>query len=156
MWAELVKRADAIRQQAKGLEAVKGSGLHDDDRDPVNPGRFAAPQKNGFPRQSEHVVAFFDHGSREEVHFAGPDAEKVMETLTAWRGKPRGEPSLLPGTERKLYFRIIPSLAIVIGSKDQTPRVTIPLRDWNDVLFALQDSGLGVSGAPVVHDGTTP
>lgn len=142
--ADLISRANAIRERARTLEAVPGSGLHDTDRNPTRPEMFAAPQKNGLPRQSEHLVFFLDLAG-EEMLFAGPDADRALTALKAWEVRTkRQDPLTLTGTERKLLARVLPRLA---PAADGTLRVRAD--SWNDVLHALYAEGLGVSGAPL-------
>lgn len=148
MSAELVRRADAIREQAKLLESVPGSGLHDSDRNPARSDLFLAPQKNGLPRKSEHLV-FFTDSPGEEIVFAGTDAERAAAALRAWAKKiAKLDPVSLTGTERKLLTRIVPRLATTTAG-DGVPLLRVRLDQWNDVLFALYAEGAGLSGAPL-------
>jgi hypothetical protein len=87
MSKQLAERADAIRARFKELEGKPGSGYHDGDRHyvridlvehPAN--RFVAPQKNGLPPASKHLVAFFDH-DEETVTFVGDDAKKALDVV---------------------------------------------------------------------------
>jgi len=154
MSAKLVERADAVRTKAKVLESVKGSGYHDDDRNVVRPDLFAAPQRNGLPRLSEHVVYFTDRFD-EWVLFAGSDAERVAAALNAWAKRAEKlDPATLTGTERKLVTRIVPSLfggatAGGLANDDGVPVLRVRRDYWNDVLHALYAEGLGVSGLPL-------
>lgn len=153
MSAELVARADAHRAKMKVREETPGSSYHDNDRDPTQPARFVAPQKNGVARSSEAVVAF-DDAEGEEVVFAGGDAGRVLAALAGWK-KSMGsvDPVTLPGTERKLVLTIIPRLAAADDAG--TPRLAVRRSWWNDVLFALQARGMNVAGAPLVpHEGS--
>lgn len=142
--ADLIRRADAIRAKARLLESIPGSGLHDNDRNPARPDLFLAPQRNGLPKQSEHLVFFADYLGEEFV-FAGRDADLCAAVLADWRAKAaKLDPLTLTGTERKLLARILPRLAPL---PDGTLRVRTDW--WNDVLFALYAEGAGVSGAPI-------
>lgn len=146
--AELVRRANAIRERAKLLESVKGSGFHDEDRNPARTDLYLAPQKNGLPRCSEHVVFFSDFAG-EEVLFAGTDADRAGKALAEWERKARKlDPLSLTGTERKLLTRILPRLRAVLAD-DSVPVLCVRLDTWNDVLHALYAEGLGLSGAPL-------
>ncbi len=148
MSAALKKRADALRAEYKAKEAMKGTGYHDDDRNPTRNELFLAPQKNGLPRMSDHVVGFFDHNGDEVVEFVGADAEKAFAALKSWAQKNgKGDVASKPGTERVLLMRIIPRLAL--EQVDGLPRLSIWLCDWNDVLHALQQEGIGVAGLPL-------
>lgn len=147
MSAALKKRADDLRASYKQLEAVRGSGYHDDDKNPANPTLHLAPQRNGLPRMSEHVVAFFDHDGDETVEFVGDDAKRAHDALQQWLARnKKGDPTNKPGTERKLIQRLIPRLSV--ETVDGLPRLSVWLCDWNDVLFALQAEGVGVAGLP--------
>jgi hypothetical protein len=141
---ELHKRAEAIRAHYKEKESHPGTGYHDDDRNLANPQLFAAPQKNGLPRASEHVVAFFDYPA-ETVHFVGPDAERVAAAMSVWKNKCDGANVNLPGTNRKLFHAIIPALKV--EPVEGQPRLTVRLANWNDVIYALQSEGVGITGA---------
>lgn len=144
--AQLVERANAIRAKAKLLESVKGSGLHDDDRNPARSDLYLAPQRNGLPRQSEHVVFFSDFPG-EEVIFAGEDAKRAAAALAAWRAKTEKiDPMQLTGSERKLLVRILPRLVLAPG-EGGIPLLRVRLDTWNDVLMALYAEGVGLSGA---------
>ncbi len=146
--AGLVGRANAIRARAKVLEGVKGSGFHDDDRNPARTDLYLAPQRNGLPRCSEHVV-FFSDSAGEEVLFAGADADRAGTALAEWERKARKlDPLALTGTERKLLTRILPRLKREIAA-DSVPVLRVRLDTWNDVLHALYAEGLGLSGAPL-------
>ncbi len=148
MSADLVKRANAVRAEFKKLESVAGSGYHDNDRNPARNDLFLAPQKNGLPRASESLVAFFDHDDMETVEFVGPDAQKADAALKNWLQKnSKGDPSNRPGTERKLILRTLPRLKL--EQVDGQPRLSIWLTDWNDVLYALQAEGVAVAGLPL-------
>lgn len=151
MPSDLAARADALRAKYKTLESVRGSGHHDDDRNPTQPHLFLAPQRNGLPRASEHVVGFFDYAD-ETVTFPPADAGRVLAVLAAWVKKAaKADLASLPGTERKLVLTITPRLAAGADG-----RLVVRLSVWNDVLYALQAEGMGVSGAPIEPDGTTP
>lgn len=137
---ELIARAEAVRARYRVLESCPGSGYHDDDRNVARPERFQAPQRNGLPRASDHLVAFFDHAG-EEVLFAGPDATRAWDALQAWFWKARQQDPLnLSGTERKLLGRIVPRLQLHDGL------LAVRLDQWNDVLAALHSEGMGISG----------
>jgi hypothetical protein len=157
MSAELAKRADELRAKYKVLEGIPGTGHHDNDRNPARADLFAAPQKapdpnrpgHTLPRASEHLVPFYDHDGEEAVHFVGADAEAAHKALSGWAARYKGkDPSGLPGTERKLILRIVPRLAV--GAADGLPRLTVRLADWNDVVYALYQMGVGLSGQPLV------
>lgn len=161
MSAELAARAEALRAQYKNYESVPGSAYHDDTRNPSRPDLYLAPHRNKdargnyLPRVSDHLVAFYDHDDREEVHFAGPDATRALDALQAYHAalaKRSAAPAT--GTDLRLLLRIVPRLKL--EDVQGTPRLTVRLGDWNDVLHALGVQGLGVSGAPLVPDGTTP
>lgn len=144
MSQDLIRRADAVRARNKLLESVPGSGYHDDDRDHVHAHRHAAPQRNGLPRISDHIVPFYDHQG-EDVVFAGEDATRALQALHSWRKKyAKLDPSGLTGTERKLLLRIIPRAVI-----SPTGMLAFRLDIWNDVLYALQAEGVGLSGLPL-------
>lgn len=146
MSAKLLKRANDHRAHFKNLEGVKGSGFHDDDRNPARNDLFLAPQKNGEVRMSERLVHFTDH-EEEDQCFVGPDAEKAFAALQAWRKKCDGSNPNLPGTDRKLFHKIIPKLAI--ENVDGVPRLCVWLCDWNDVVHALHAEGVGLLGLPL-------
>ncbi len=159
MSAALQKRADTIRAHFKMLEGVKGSGHHDDDRNPANPNLFAAPQKNGLPRASDHLVPFFDHYDLEQVTFAGTDATRALAALQAHHAKieaklkaaeKQGQDpwSAIVGTERKLRH-LVPKLSLeTVGGGSV---LKLWLCDWNDYIAALYAEGLGLSGANLVE-----
>ena len=147
MSVELIARANAVRTQARMLEGVRGSGYHDEDRNSARPDLFLAPQRNGLPRASEHVVFFTDF-SGEEVVFVGPDATRAMAALRAWEAKAKKRDSLnLTGSERKLLSRILPKL--VLDTSADPAMLYVRLDSWNDVLFALYAEGVGLSGLPL-------
>jgi hypothetical protein len=154
MSKQLAERADAIRARFKELEAKPGSGYHDADRHyvridlvehPAN--RFVAPQKNGLPPASKHLVAFFDH-QEETVTFAGDDAGKALAAIGAWSARFEGvNPHDLPGTQRKLLTKIIPRLKVT--EADGSRALVIRMGDWNDVHFALEAEMVGIQGSSV-------
>jgi hypothetical protein len=170
MSKKLVKRADDLRAKYKSLEVVKGSGYHDDDRNPTRPELFLSPQRAGYragdpppaawpPRMSEHLVGFYDHHDFEQVHFAGPDADKALAALKAFHAKIEAKMkeaertgqdayASLTGTERKLRH-LIPRLAI--ETEDGVKVLSLWLSDWNDHLHALQSENIGVTGLPLVE-----
>lgn len=171
MSAELLKRADAIRAQWKKLELTKGSGFHDNDRNPARPELYLAPQREGYragdpepekwpAKMSERLVAFFDHHDFERVTLVGPDAERALKALKAYHGKlearlkdaeKRGQDpyTALTGTERKLRH-LIPKLATE-ADKNGPPVLKLWLSEWNDYLAALYAEGLGVNGADLIE-----
>jgi hypothetical protein len=142
---DLLKRAEAIKARNKVLESVPGSGYHDNDKDHL--GRFCAPQRNGLPRISEHIVPFY--GERD-VHFVGPDAERAITALQTWYDARKTTDAAVfssyTGTDRKLLV-IIPKVAV--REVDGLPRLTFWKDEWNDFLHALYSQGIGLSGAPL-------
>lgn len=148
MSQDLIKRADELRSRFKVLESVKNSGYHDEDRDHVRTDRHIAPQKNGFPPASQHLVMFTDY-IEENVHFAGRDAEKVMACLKEWESENKGLDFFsATGTDKKLIIRIIPRLKVVDGV------LTIRLSEWNDVLSVLVAKKVGLQGRAYIDDGS--
>jgi hypothetical protein len=144
MSADLERRANALRAKAALLESVPGSGLHDSDRNPARPDLYLAPQRNGLPRASEAVVYFTDYPG-EEVLFAPGDAARALDALRAWEAAAKKlDPMGLTGTERKLLTRILPRLA---AGADGLLRVR--LDQWNDVIHALHERGVGLAGLPL-------
>lgn len=149
-------RAKAMKERNKLMESVPGSGFHDNDRDAY--GKLAAPHMRHLPggmmdggrplpRISDHAIAFMD---RRDVKFSGPCAEQVLKALKSYRERYAKAPaSELTGTTIKLVG-LIPTL----GIKDD--QLLIFREDWNDVLHALDETGVGVSCAPMEPDGTTP
>lgn len=147
MSADLIARANAVRTQARVLEGVPGSGYHDNDRNPARPDLFLAPQRNGLPRASDHVVFFTDFPS-EEVVFAGPDATRALAALRAWEAKAKKrDPLTLTGTDRKLLARILPKLAL--DESADPVMLYVRLDAWNDVLAAIYAESVGLSGLPL-------
>jgi len=156
---QLVARSDKIKARNAILESVPGSGYHDEDRD--FRGQWCSPQRRHLPggqdygaqplpRISEHAVPFY---AERRIVFAGDCAERVLAALLAWHAAHRttdiGRLMAYTGTQRKL-LTIFPTLAIEDG-------VLVIWRDiWNDVLYALDAQGIGLTGAPLVPDGTTP
>ena len=158
--ADLIKRANEFRAKYRALEKQRGSGYHDEDRNPANPSLYGSPQRNGSPvgsdpppegwapRMSDRLVAFFDHDGAETVTLVGDDATRAHSVLQAWLKKNgKGDPSNLPGTQRKLILRLLPQLALT--QTDGHPRLTVWLCDWNDVLHALQAENADVAGLPL-------
>ena len=140
MGGDLFRRAEAIRDRSRLLESVRGSGYHDEDRDWR--GQPIAPQRNGLPRISQHLVSFF---GEYDVVFAAADARQALAALQSWNAanapKDPYQPGL-SGTHRRL-LRLIPRLSL----RDDLLRLR--LDEWNDYLFALYEMGVGLSGAPL-------
>lgn len=157
----LLERAEKLRAKFKALEAKRGSGHHPEDTDPsqahldVRLRRKVAPTHQGLPFASTHLMAFFDHDDLEQVHFVGPDAEAALAAVQGW-AKQQGPVHNLPPDRLNLVLKTIPSLKL--DNADGLPRLTVWLCDWNAVLLALTEAGVGISGGPLVHDGldTTP
>jgi hypothetical protein len=149
-------RAKATRERSKLLESLAGTELHDNARDHL--GRLSAPQSRHLPggqrpgdpplpRQSDHLVAFRD---ARDFHFAASDADRVLAGLSAYHARYRDlKPRDLTGSQNKLV-EIIPRHQVEGGA------LSVWAQDWNDILHALFEMGLGVSIAPLVSDGTTP
>ncbi len=172
MSKELLARAEKLRALYKEWETrpqvqgTRGFGHHPEDTDPSQEDpripkqmrRKVAPIHNGLPAASTHVVAFYDHDDMEQVHFVGPDAEKAYSACQSWLKKHSDFKKLhnAPGSIRKLAMKVIPELKL--DEVDGLPRLTVWLCDWNDVSGAIEQEGVGISGAPLVHDGeeTTP
>lgn len=151
MSKELWRRAEAHKVKALELEAQEGSGYHDHDRNKRLTDRFLAPQRNGLPKLSDHLVFFTD---RRDHHFVAAHAEAALKALKAYHAKISAcELDALTGTQRRL-LRLIPKLAI--ETVDEMPRLTLELTDWNAYVEALYEEGVGLSGAPMIPDGTTP
>jgi hypothetical protein len=155
----LIARADKIKARNVILESVKGSGYHDDDRD--FRGQFCSPQKRHLPGGqdygalplppiSQHCVPFYD---RRQVVFVGDCAERVLAALRQWHADHiTADISRLmsyTGTEQKL-LTVIPELTVEDG------RLAVWRDTWNDVHYALEQRGIGFTGAPLIPDGTTP
>ena len=58
--AELIRRADIVRDWFRVREGVRGSGWHDQDRNSTIPERPLAPQMNGLPKASTNAVYFME------------------------------------------------------------------------------------------------
>lgn len=148
---DLTARADDLRACFKRLEGIRGTGYHDEDRDLTQQhlgphARKVAPQANGLSRCSEQPVAFTDF-EEEQVFFAGEDADKVMALLTEFHAKYKSmDMTNAPGTIRKLILKIIPKLKVNDGL------LMIWLCDWNDVLWLLENSKVGILGRAFVED----
>lgn len=142
MSEELSKRADALRARFKVLEGVPGSGYHDGDRNQARNDLYLAPQKNGLSKASEHLVCFTDQ-DEEMVYFAGSDADKAWELVTAWYNAVKStDLSNAPGTVRKLALRTVPRLSVKDGI------LAVKLCDWNDVHWILEEAKVGLHGQP--------
>lgn len=160
---QLLSRADKVRAQFREWETHKqpdgtrGYGYHDTDVDLSQKHqdhrlqRKVAPQMNGLPKASESAVYFHDHEDLEQIHFVGPDADRVFKALQAWLGKPKGKLHSMTGTLLKLTTEIVPKMKL--ENHDGTPWLTFWLCDWNDVVYALNEMKVGICGAPLVHDG---
>ncbi len=93
-----------------------------------------------------------DHNARQVV-FAGDCATKAMDALKAYADKHKVRldqfmktgNNPLTGQEVKLV-RTIPRLVIV------NDLLTIWLDQWNDILHALYEQGIGITGAPYAAD----
>jgi hypothetical protein len=142
--SNLFERAEAIRARYKVLESVPGSGFHDADLD--HRGQPIAPQKRGLPAHSGHLVMFDDE---YEFVFAGADALMAKAELDAWYEAHASTDvnalNQLTGTQRKL-LSTIPKQKI--QTRDGETVLAVNKSVWNEILEALYDQGVGVSGAP--------
>lgn len=152
MSKDLLRRCEAHKAQNKETENTKGTGFHNQDTDPTNRSRLLAPQHNGLPALSEHLI--FYHCD-EDIRFVGPDATAAMGALQKWFNfnKDR-KPFEMTGTEQKLVYSYIPKLRL--QDVDGVATLVINRGWWNDILHVLYLERLGVCGAPLEHDGTTP
>lgn len=143
MYQELLKRAEELRSRNRLQETVRGSGYHDEDRD--HRGQYLAPQRNGLPRVSEHLIAFY---GEYDVLFLGGDAGDAFNRLQAWALKHKEDlyDVNCPGSYRKL-LKIIPKQKL--EERDGVPVLSLRLLEWNDFLLALYEMGLGISGLPL-------
>lgn len=150
----LLSRAEALRESARRLEATPGSGHHDRDTDPTDRSRLVAPQHQRsahakgpgalLPRLSEHLIAFW---GEHDVTFLGGDASRAAQALAAYLARYKDVPPYqLTGTEQKLVYRYLPRLAP--WDWDGTPALSVRLGEWNDLLHALYEMGVGVTGTP--------
>lgn len=104
---------------------------------------------SGF--RANDLVVF--HGD-DDVRFIGPCADAALEAFRSHYAKLQASPpDAVTGTQRKL-LRLIPKLAVTTADGVQT--LTLRLGEWNAYLEALYAEGVFVTGAPFVHDGTTP
>jgi hypothetical protein len=154
--SSLNDRAAAVKARNKVLESVPGSGFHDNDRDAY--GKLAAPHMRHLPggmgdgdrplpRISAHAVAFM---GKRDIIFNGPCAQQVLDALHRYHAKySKLSPRDLTGTEIKMVD-VISTYTI------EDDRLLVYREDWNDVLHALDESGVGVSCVPMIPDGTTP
>ncbi len=148
MHEELVSRSDALKQRFAVLRTIRGSGHHDEDRNPAKPERFLAPQKNGLPPASDHIVCFRDD-LNERMVFVGQDAKAVFGALQEWYDANRHiNLSSATGTHRKLFLDIIPRLTMKDGV------VEIRHSVWNDVLSVLDEAKVGLQCRAIVEDGS--
>jgi hypothetical protein len=154
-FADLLKRAEAHKAHNRKLEQTPGSGHHDRDTDPTNRARLIAPQHNGLPPVSAHLIAYFDHEYDEAVYMVGPDAPAALDALQVWckKNTPKNVHDPMPGTHRKI-LKHVPRLQV--ETRDGVPVLKMWLSEWNDFLYALEAMGLGVTGAPFEKDDTTP
>jgi hypothetical protein len=152
MSKDLLRRAEAHREHNRKLEQTKGSGYHDDDGiRPTEHGRYLAPQRNGKPRISDHLFHFTGD---YDVTFVGPCAAAALAALQAHAAQFADvDPFTLDGNDRKL-LRLVPKLRI--ADVDGVPTLRLPRGEWNAFLHGLLSQGVGLSGAPLEHDGTTP
>jgi hypothetical protein len=147
----LAERAEAIKARNRLLESVPGSGYHPTDTD--FRGQLRAPQcrhlPNGqepgshpVPPISEHIVPFYDFDNHA-VYFAGECAERAYAALQSyyekWRTIDMAQFMMYTGTRRKL-------LALIPKFKVRDGLLAVHLTDWNDILSALYDEGIGLSG----------
>lgn len=152
MTAELACRADAIRARFRLLEGVRGSGWHDDDRNPTVPEKYLAPQRNGRSLASDNIVYFDDEFS---IVIAGNDVQRVLLATSAHR-----EALIAMGWENLSVDQLrvvkrIPSFK-ASSNGDNVPLLVVPRQLWNLLLQVLEAQCIGVSGAPLVPTGTDP
>ncbi len=157
MSKELLQRANDLKARNKKLEETPRSGFHDGDVDEANPHvdprlrRKLAPQHNGLPPISEHVVPIYDV---RDVHFVGDDAKRVYDAIKAHAVKlSNRSAATLDGTQRKLLYELADKMKLT--DVDDVSRLTLWLQDWNDYLVALYAEGVGLSGLDVDPAKTT-
>jgi len=147
----LLKRADETRTRNRVLETIPGSGHHDNDRDWR--GTPNSPQARGLPRVSEHIIVFI---SPDEYVFVGIDAERADEALQKYHANLTAVITSadvlidLPGTDRKL-FKVLPKRRA--SKAGETSLLVIPATLWNDILVALYEMKIGVTGLDLGPEG---
>lgn len=144
MSKEWLKRIDEVRQRARILESVPGSGFHDNDRNSIT-GEYCSPQRKGKCRLSENPVAFHDE---RDVHFIGEDAERVAKAIEEYAKKIAALPmDSLEGSQRQILARV-KARRLRIHEVDGAPRLTLWMQEWNDWLYAIEECGIGITGLP--------
>ena len=146
--------ADQIRDEARNKEKYRGTGFHDDDRNPTKPDIFIAQQRKlienstdkYFCKASENVVAFT---GEFDVVFVGEDAEKVLQCCRKWSDslKDYREEDI---TEKQRKFRRYIS-KMEVTSKDSQVRLTLRKALWNDYAHILYSQGQGIFGQPLPY-----
>ena len=143
MIGELLKRAQEIKQRNALLASTPGTGYHDNDR--IAPQNRNPPQ----PRLDNHLVRFQDQ--RGDLHFVGDDALAVVEAIkrAADHCQQNFGSSRMPGSEFKIMMTLPKRYSAAESNGDGVPHLLIWHEDWNDVLFAFEIVGLGVTGVMV-------
>jgi hypothetical protein len=154
---DMLERVAKVKARNAILETVPKSGYHENDRDCR--GNFCAPQHrfnpirpdgvSKLPRLSVHIVPFWD---TRTVVFVGTCAARALGALRDYYTYLASLADLDTGVDRKLV-KAIPDLKLV--DVEGVERLTIFKDEWNDYLYALQWMGVGLTGIPMVHDGTT-
>jgi len=137
--ATLLERADKIKDWNKAKCKQKDSGFHDTD---VGTGKPRSPQNRGLPAIRDHVVAF--HG-RWEHTLVGDCATRVLTALTKYAAdKLAALADLATDSDTRLA---------IINAKNYSEKgltgsnLVIRNAEWNSVVFALNEIGIGVTVA---------
>lgn len=138
--ATLLERATKIREWNAAQCKIPGSGCHDKD-DGRGEAKRLSPQNRGLPAIRDHAVAF--HG-RYEHTFHGECAQRASAALAKYASD--GTDCLAdPTCTNDKRMAII--VAKEYAAKPTADILVVRNAQWNAVLFALSESGIGVTVA---------
>jgi len=133
------ERAAAVKDQLKALAADPESGFHPSCKG--KNGGPIAPEHQGKPAITTHVVVFPENGRTHTL--AGDCAKRVSAAMTAWLAKPRR-----PLDEARA-FNQIDAIKHTVAANTTPDKFVVQSGDWNAVLDALAEMGIGVTQADI-------